>query len=368
MKKALIILLLLFTVGYLFKDKLLKQAFTPTKTAIQSGVESTEDNIQIIAENLDIPWEIVFLPNNDILVTQREGTLLKISQPNQVIQVQAVEHIGEGGLLGLALHPNFKDNHWLYLYLTTRTDQGLTNRVDRYRFEDNQLTNKVNIIKNIPGAKYHDGGRIAFGPDGFLYITTGDAGKDNLAQDLSVLNGKILRLKDDGSIPEDNPFNSPVYSYGHRNSQGLAWDDQGRLWATEHGRSGIKSGYDELNLIEKGKNYGWPIIQGPETKENMVSPVVQSGPDDTWAPAGMAYLNHSLFFAGLRGQTLYQAKIGKNDNISLISHFKEEFGRIRAVIVGPDGFLYITTSNTDGRGDLNPNDDKLIRINPEVFN
>ena len=170
-----------------------------------------------------------------------------------------------------------------------------------------------------------------------------------------------MRIKDDGSIPEDNPFNSPVYSYGHRNSQGLAWDNQGRLWATEHGRSGIKSG------IEPGKNYGWPIIQGPETKENMISPIVQSGPDDTWAPAGIAYLNHSLFFAGLRGQTLYQAKLIK-DKVSLTSHFLKDFGRLRAVVLGPDGFLYITTSNTDGRGEPQLNDDKLIRINPEVFN
>ena len=365
---VVILLVVLLSIIFL-KPLLIKKAFKPTPTTISQSVNQldSDKDIQVISENLNIPWEIAFLPNNDILVTERPGKLLIISQSNQTIPIQNVEHIGEGGLLGLALHPDFKTNHWLYLYLTTKSDNGLTNRVDRYQLENNQLTNKLNIIKNIPGAKYHDGGRIAFGPDKLLYITTGDAGNDKLAQDLSVLNGKILRLNHDGSIPENNPFNSPVYSYGHRNPQGLAWDDQGRLWATEHGRSGIKSGYDELNLIEPGKNYGWPIIQGPETKENMVSPVAQSGPTDTWAPAGMAYINNSLFFAGLRGQALYQAKINQ-DKVSLTTHFNQEFGRLRAVVLGPDGFLYITTSNTDGRGEPNQNDDKLIRINPKIFN
>ena len=281
--------------------------------------------------------------------------------------IEGVEHKGEGGLLGMVLHPRFSENRWIYLYLTTKNDSGLINRVERYRFEKDRLAEKKIIIDNIPGASYHDGGRIAFGPDNYFYITTGDAGNSNLAQDINSLAGKILRLKEDGSIPKDNPFGNAVYSYGHRNSQGLAWDNQGRLWATEHGRSGVLSGLDELNLIEKGKNYGWPEIQGDEKKTGMETPIVQSGADETWAPAGMAYWNGSLFFAGLRGESLYEVKILDNNKVSLKAHFRREFGRIRTVVLGPDGYFYITTSNTDGRGDPKPNDDKIIRINPNVF-
>jgi glucose/arabinose dehydrogenase len=185
-----------------------------------------------------------------------------------------VHHAGEGGLLGMALHPRFDEHHWIYLYLTTVSDGGAENRVERYTFENDRLSDKKIIIDKIPGANYHDGGRIAFSPDGYLYITTGDAGKSNLAQATDSLAGKILRVHDDGSIPLDNPFHNAVWSYGHRNSQGLAWDDRGRLWATEHGRSGILSGFDELNLIEKGKNYGWPVIQGDESREGMERPIV----------------------------------------------------------------------------------------------
>ena len=220
------------------------------------------------------------------------------------------------------------------------------------------------------------GGKIAFGPDDYIYITTGDAGNAELAQNTDSLAGKILRLKDDGSIPGDNPFGNAVYSYGHRNSQGLAWDDKGQLWSTEHGRSGVLSGLDELNFIEKGKNYGWPVIQGDERREGMYSPVIQSGPDETWAPAGAVYLpakrqaglDGSIFFTGLRGESIYQAKISQDGSVgAIIAHFHGTFGRLRAIQIGPDGFLYISTSNTDGRGEPRPGDDKIIRINPSIF-
>ncbi len=281
--------------------------------------------------------------------------------------IDGVEHVGEGGLLGMTLHPRFSENQWVYLYLTTKNGEGLINRVERYRFGRDRLTEKTTIIDNIPVAANHDGGRIAFGSDGYLYITTGDAGKSNLAQDIYSLAGKILRLKDDGSIPPDNPFGNAVYSYGHRNSQGLAWDNKGRLWATEHGRSGVLSGLDELNLIEKGKNYGWPVIQGDEIKTGMESPVVQSGAAETWAPAGATFWDGSVFFGGLRGEALYEAKTTSERKVSLKIHFRKEFGRIRAVVLGPDGYLYITTSNTDGRGEPRASDDKIIRVNPSIF-
>ncbi|MBD3208250.1 MAG: PQQ-dependent sugar dehydrogenase [Candidatus Nealsonbacteria bacterium] len=324
-----------------------------------------EESYEIIAEGLDIPWEIAFLPNGDILVTERPGTLKRIGEKGKTTRIEGVEHIGEGGLLGMTLHPNFPENNWIYLYLTTRSDEGLINRVERYSLRENQLSEKKIIIDSIPGAAYHDGGRIQFGPDGLLYITTGDSGSNSLAQDASSLAGKILRLEDDGGVPQRNPFDSPVYSYGHRNPQGLAWDENDQLWSTEHGRSGILSGLDELNLIQRGKNYGWPLIQGDETQAEMVSPVIHSGSDTTWAPAGAAYKDGSIFFCGLRGSALYEAEINLQEKKvdSLNIHFKDVFGRLRAAVLGPDGNLYITTSNTDGRGNPRSGDDKIIRIN-----
>ncbi len=320
---------------------------------------------ELVAENLDIPWEIRSLPDGDILVTERPGTLLHISEDSEErIEVEGVRHVGEGGLLGMALHPDFEQNRWLYLYMTTEAEEGTSNRVERYTYSsEKSLSNRTTIITGIPGARYHDGGRIEFGPDRYLYITTGDAGDAADAQDRDSLAGKILRIKDDGSIPEDNPFGTAVYSFGHRNPQGLAWDSEGRLWSTEHGRSGIRSGFDELNLIENGKNYGWPIMQGSEKQESMVLPIVHSGPDYTWAPASAAHWNGSIFFGGLRGSALYEIRIDDTDTI--IRHLEGQYGRIRAVRLGHDGHLYFSTSNTDGRGRPYEGDDKILRIDPK---
>jgi len=367
-KITIVVILLILGLGtlYMIRGYILSQFYKPTPTSLQEGIKKEKD-IEIIAENLQVPWEIAFLPDGDLLVTERHGILKRIGKEMRTYNIEGVLHVGEGGLLGMTLHPLFSENQWIYLYLTTKNGEGLINRVERYRFERDRLSEKKTIIDNIPGAAYHDGGRIAFGSDGYLYITTGDSGSPNLAQNINSLAGKILRLKDDGSIPSDNPFGNAVYSYGHRNSQGLAWDDKRRLWATEHGRSGILSGLDELNLIEKGKNYGWPIIEGDERRDDMESPVVQSGHDETWAPAGIAFLNGSLFFGGLRGESLYEAKIMESNKISLNTNFRQEFGRIRAVVLGSDSYLYITTSNTDGRGAPKQRDDKIIRINPSIF-
>lgn len=315
--------------------------------------------IEVIAEGLDVPWEIGFLPDGGILVTERPGKLRGLGKDGFVIEVSGVAHIGEGGLLGMALHPDFGNNHWIYLYHTTRTDGKISNIVERFVLSGNKLVENKVIVENIPGSGNHDGGRIKFGPDGFLYVTTGDAQNSDDAQNKDSLAGKILRIRDDGSVPEDNPFGNTIYSYGHRNVQGIAWDDEGRLWATEHGRSGILSGYDELNLIEKGKNYGWPVIQGDESRADMETPIINSGGSTTWAPSGAAYAKGSIFFAGLRGQALYEYKIkGK----IIIMHFKNEFGRLRNAILGPDGNLYVLTNNTDGRGTAKLGDDKLIKV------
>lgn len=376
---VIIFSIILLVVGgiWFFRGTILKKAFSPTPTNIEQGVSLQEVNetessnqdpdIEIVAKNLEIPWEVAFLPNGEYLVSERPGRLLKIGKNRTVIEVKGVKHIGEGGLMGLALHPDFKKNQLLYLYLTSEENGQIVNRVERYLFNNNSLSQREVIIDGIAGARIHDGGRIEFGPDGYLYITTGDAGDESSAQDRNLLNGKILRVKEDGSIPAENPFGNAVYSWGHRNVQGIAWDNSGQLWATEHGRSGIRSGLDELNLIIPGQNYGWPIIEGDESREGMKIPVIHSGASDTWAPAGAEFIDGSIFFAGLRGAALYEAKIekGKVKNIKL--HFRKEFGRLRAVRLGPDGYLYITTSNRDGRGQALAEDDKLIRIHPRIL-
>ena len=215
-------------------------------------------------------------------------------------------------------------------------------------------------MQGIRGSSVHDGGQLAFGPDNLLYITTGDSGQGQLAQDKNSLNGKILRVRDDGSIPEDNPFGNAVYSFGHRNPQGLAWDDGGRLWATEHGPSGIDGGrgQDELLFIEKGQNYGWPVIKGDAVKDGMTTPVIHSGTAETWAPSGLAFWKGRLYFAGLRGETLYSYDPGVR---KLTRYFAGEYGRLRGVTAGSKG-LYITTSNRDGRGQVRAGDDLLILL------
>ncbi len=323
-------------------------------------VESQLGEPEIVAENLNIPWEIRWLPDGRMLVTERPGRLLIIgpstnAQDRQVIEVSGVAHVGEGGLLGLALHPNFSLNQQLYLYLTARDGDQLVNRVERYQLEGNSLTNREVIVEGILGNSNHDGGRLDFGPDGKLYITTGDAQNEALAQEKESLNGKILRVNDDGSGLE-------VYSYGHRNVQGLAWDNQDRLWATEHGPSGTASGFDEVNLIVPGGNYGWPEIQGDETAEGMATPVIQSGADETWAPAGIEIIGNRLFFTGLRGATLYEAQIEGGKLTNLQRHLANQFGRLRALRLGPDNQLYFSTSNRDGRGTVKTGDDKIIRL------
>lgn len=317
------------------------------------------------ARNLEIPWSLAFLPDGSIIFTERPGRIRLIHAeegllPEPLLTIDEVAHRGEGGLLGITLHPDFARNQFLYVYYTYQDGGNLANRVVRFRKQDKALLDEKIIIEGIPGGGIHNGGRIKFGPDGFLYITTGDAGTSALAQDRNSLAGKILRLKDDGTIPEDNPFpSSPVYSFGHRNPQGLAWDGEGRLWATEHGSSAT----DELNLIEPGKNYGWPIIRGDEKAADMQSPIIHSG-GETWAPSGLAFLNGSLFFAGLRGQSLYEAVI-EDHTVTLHRHLNKNFGRLRDVVAGPDGLLYLLTSNRDGRGVPTADDDQIIRIDPE---
>ena len=320
--------------------------------------------LSTVAKNLEVPWAIAFLPDGGILVTERPGRVRLIDkdgnlQDKPVAAISAVKEFGEGGLLGITLHPEFEKNNFVYLYYTYAGDQDNTlNRVSRFTFDKKSLKDETTIVNGIPGNRFHNGGRIKFGSDGFLYITTGDSQNPSLAQDTNSLAGKILRTTENGSPVPDNPFANLIFSYGHRNPQGITWDKDGNLWETEHGNTAT----DELNLIEIGKNYGWPTIRGDQTQEGMKSPIIHSG-NDTWAPAGAAYLNGSIFFSGLKGQTLFEAKI-ENGSATLVEHLKGQFGRLREVVVGPDNMLYITTSNRDGRGVPTSDDDRIIRINP----
>jgi glucose/arabinose dehydrogenase len=321
---------------------------------------------------------MAFASNGRIFLTERPGRIRIVK--NGILQSDPwmnfdVIELGESGLLGLALDPRFAENRFVYVAYTYRNLMGrLRNRLVRLRENLNGKGNldKV-LIDEVAGNNNHDGGRVKFGPDGKLYWTMGDAQNSASAQRLSSLNGKILRLNPDGTIPPDNPFpNSPVYSYGHRNPQGLAWQPgTARLYATEHGPSGFQGCCrDEVNYIEPGKNYGWPAIKGEESQEGMVSPMIQSGDYETWAPCGATFITRgpwagSLLFTGLRGQTLYRITLDPKEPRKVLTferHFERQFGRLRGVAEGPDGTLYLLTSNRDGRGRPGPDDDRVIRL------
>lgn len=324
----------------------------------------------IIAEGLDTPWAIAFLPDGNLIITERGGEISIISERGEkevIGKVKDSKEISEGGLLGLTLHPDFNANNYVYYYYTYASDGNQTlNKVVRAKLTENKLGAEELVIDKIPGAPFHNGGRILFGPDGFLYITTGDANNPSLSQDIDSLAGKILRVTGDGKPAPLNSLRNMVFSYGHRNPQGIAWDSAGRLWETEHGPSGgsLGTGNDEVNSIENGLNYGWPLIQGDQTSHSMISPVRSSTPSVAWAPGGTAVIGDKLFFGGLRGQALYRADISGTNLGEVRELVKGKYGRIREVIAGPDGMLYITTSNKDGRGLPNENDDRIIRLNP----
>jgi glucose/arabinose dehydrogenase len=389
---ALGVFLLLVGIGLLLAPRIKRHFFVPTASNVPAGSSITQPSatpedsksrdsrevlqptgpiqpITTAIDGLEIPWELAFLPGGDMLVTQRPGTLLRIGKNEAKIPIEGVTHLGEGGLLGVALHPDFEKNDLIYLYFTATRDEKFINRVERYRLEGTTLQDKTVIIDNIPASGAHNGGRLAFGPDGYLYVTTGDAADAQASQSTDTLAGKILRLNEDGSAVKENPFGNATYSYGHRNVQGITWDDQGRVWATEHGPSGAppESGQDELNLIEPGKNYGWPTITGDETQEGLINPIAHSGISDTWAPSGMLFWDGSIFFAGLRGEAIYEARITGERTVELVSRFKGEYGRLRNIVQGPDGFFYVLTNNTDGRGTARTGDDRILKVDPRSF-
>lgn len=334
-----------------------------------------EPQVDVLVRNLEIPWALDFAPDGRIFLTERPGRIRIIRDGHLDPRPWAtipVAHVGEGGLLGLAISPDFNRSRYVYVYYTYQKDGALWNRVVRLVERNGQGTVDRIILDGIPGAFVHDGGRIKFGPDGKLYITTGDARNPPLAQDRTSLAGKILRVNPDGSVPVDNPFpRSPVYSYGHRNPQGLAWHPgTGTLYATEHGPSGERGlcCHDEVNLIRKGMNYGWPEVVGYSQDQRFVSPILESQ-EDTWAPSGAAFATQgtwrgTLFFAALRGRALHYVTLQPSgEQVARHEIFlRDKFGRLRDVVEGPDGALYILTSNRDGRGAPGPDDDRLLRI------
>ena len=339
--------------------------------------------VEVVARKLEIPWALAFAPDGRIFITERPGRLRVIEngqlKPEPVAVIPDVLHIGEGGLMAVALDPGFTTNHLLYLSYTARHDSGaIINRVVRYREEKGALSERTVILDQLPGAQYHNGCRVAFGPDGKLYVTTGDATERGLAQQMDSLAGKILRLNPDGSVPADNPFpGSPVYTLGHRNPQGLAWHPVTKTaFSTEHGPSGFDGpeGGDEFNLIQAGKHYGWPVIHHQQTGAGMEASLLDFTPalgpaSGTFAVgARLPAFTNNFFFGAVRGRHLHRIVLAPPDFTTVQAHealLPDAFGRIREVVAGPDGALYFTTSNRDGRARPGPNDDQVLRVVPE---
>jgi len=335
----------------------------PEPTLLNSTTNQNK-GIEIIAENLLTPWAIDIAKDNRIFFTERDGKIRLIDAKgillDEPLAYIRVAQNGGLGLLGITLHPNFTENHLMYIYHSYLEDNKIYNKVLLLKEKDNKIIESNIIIDSIPGSLYNNGGRINFGPDNKLYIATGDSSDPHLAQNRSSLAGKILRINSDGSIPLDNPFkDSPIYSYGHRNVQGFTWHPETKqMYSSEHG----PSGFDEINLIIPGKNYGWPMeeCKGTNTFEKAVicfNPAI--------APSGITFASsdklgykNDLIVTTLKGSHLRQidTESGEQNNILV------GYGRLRDVVESSDGSLYVLTSNTDGRGIIQDNDDKILKI------
>ena len=312
----------------------------------------------VLARNLVVPWAIAFLPDGDALVTERDSArLLRVTPHGRVTVVGTVPGVapyGEGGLLGVAVSPSFSLDELVYLYFSSARD----NRIVRFQYSGGQIGPLDPLVTGIPRAAIHNGGRLAFGPDGMLWAATGEQGDSRLAQVRGSLGGKILRMTPDGRPAPDNPFGTLVWTYGHRNVQGMAWDNAGRMYATEFGQDH----FDEVNRIQKGSNYGWPVIEGRGGGQRYADPALTWSPDQA-SPSGAAFASGSLWVAALRGEQLWQIPLSRDGQAgSPVAHFTGDFGRLRAVVLAPDGSLWCATSNKDGRGDPRPGDDKILMI------
>ncbi|SFB04701.1 Glucose/arabinose dehydrogenase, beta-propeller fold [Lentibacillus halodurans] len=319
-------------------------------------VPEHSDEVEIVAENLEEPWEIA-MQEGRFYISERTGSIVTVAndwQTRKPVQLEKdLSNQSEAGLLGLAFPDDFATTNEAIAYYSYQENNTYYQRVVKIEELDNQWQETSVLLDEIPGGQVHHGGRLEIGPDSKLYITTGDATNPELSQDMDSLAGKILRMKQDGAIPDDNPFeNSYIYSYGHRNSQGLAWNDEHELYATEHG----SNAHDEINRITKGRNYGWPVIQGDETAEDMNPPVIHSG-ENTWAPSGMTYHDGYFYFASLAGEALRRFDPNREAEEVVIS----EEGRVRDAFSTEEGIYYLT-NNTDGRGNPAEDDDRLLFI------
>jgi len=344
-------------------------------------LEPAQIDVEVWQQELNVPWELVFLPeSNRALITERDGRVLQIKsgklQNDSYLELD-IDSRGEGGLMGMAPHPSFPEESYIYLmYTYTNSNGNLYNRVSKFKDLGDQAVKEEIIIDQIPAGNNHNGGRIAFGPDGMLYITTGDTFNREIAQDLDNLGGKILRLTPEGSIPEDNPFgNSPVYSLGHRNPQGLAWNPKnGKLFISDHGPSGEDGlrAKDRIKLVEVGSNFGWPDKIGYFKNSEYANPLIMW--ENAVPPSGMTFYQGDLYVGTLRSQSLVKIVLAQNNeeyNIESIEHLFNDgsgeavYGRIRTAVKGPDGYLYFLTNNRDGRGRPRENDDKILRFKIE---
>ncbi|QXQ12284.1 sorbosone dehydrogenase family protein [Paeniglutamicibacter sp. Y32M11] len=331
---------------------------TSASASGSAGAAAPTDTPRVVSSGLEAPWSVVFRESTALVSERDSGRILELAEDgsSRVIgTVPGVAGSGEGGLLGLTVD----DQGRLYVYSTGAGE----NRIQRFDVTGTPgslaLGSPVTILDGIPSASYHDGGRLAFGPDGMLYATVGDAGQAGQAQDLDSLSGKILRMTADGDIPHDNPFDgSVVYSYGHRNPQGLAWAQDGTMFATEFGQNT----WDELNIITAGANYGWPTVEGIEDTEGFTNPVQQWTPEVA-SPSGMTYADGTLFIANLRGTVLRAVPVA--DPTTFTDHYAGEYGRLRDVTLSPNGELWFLTNNTDGRGTPGPEDDRILGVDLE---
>lgn len=340
---------------------------------ITFAVDGIPDVVATIATGLATPWGVDFLPDGRAVVTERDSArVLVVTSPKigkeptkeqgKVVEVGRIPEVdprGEAGLLGVAVSPAFATDKLLYFYVCTAED----NRIVRARLDEGELGEPEPILTGIPTGDIHDGGRLAFGADGYLYVSTGEGGREQLAQNRKSLAGKILRITTDGQPAPGNPFNTAVWSWGHRNVQGLAFDADGSLWASEFG----KDKADELNRILPGANYGWPKVEGTGGPKRFTQP------DLTWktgvaSPSGLAYAGGYLWMAALQGERLWRIKVAGGQVSDPTSYFDGatagDYGRLRTIARAPDGRLWLTTSNEDGRGTPAPEDDRILLVEP----
>jgi glucose/arabinose dehydrogenase len=327
------------------------EASSPTPSAVQSR---GEPRAREIVADLVTPWGLVTLEDGSFLISERDtGKILRVRNDSTslVRTIDEASPAGEGGLLGLAVT---KDEKTVFAYYTAAND----NRIVSMSWDGRDLGAPKVILRGIPKGFIHNGGRMVIGPDDYLYVGTGESGEGSLAQDKDSLGGKILRLRVDGRPAPGNPFDNEVFSYGHRNVQGLAFDAEGRLWASEFGQQT----WDELNLIREGANYGWPEVEGSGKVKGMTNPKVVWRTRDA-SPSGLAYWQGELWMAGLRGERLWEIPLDGSSTRDPIAHFRGDYGRLRTVVVAHDGSsLLLSNSNTDGRGDPSPDDDRLFQV------